>query len=49
MFTMERTTGQMVIERAGEPTYRHDIMGIVILAQPTPDLRFQELMDLLET
>ena len=49
MFTMERATGQMVIERAGEPTYRHDIMGVVVLAQPTPDLRFQELVDLLET
>lgn len=46
---MNRATGQLVIERGGEEMYRHNIMDVVLLAQPTPDLRFQELVDLFLT
>lgn len=46
---MDRATGQLVIERGGEQLFRNDIMDLFILAQPTPDLRFQELVDLFLT
>ncbi len=49
VFVMDRTSGQLVVERCGEQLFRNDIMQLTALVAATPDLRFTELVNLLVT
>lgn len=48
-FTMDNTTGTLVIARGGQEVFRANIMNIASVAGATPALRFMALANSLST